>query len=600
MKHRISIKIFAILMSAFLMILVISMNLNIASQKNLYCQWIRETYRYGEVIDKVTNLFKEYHIYNIEDKERILEVIHEDSFQEKLRQISDGYQNYIFITHNTGQEEIIVSYTLGEMYLNDYLVLYNEDEDEHNTISIASLSEKAKERLLLTKKKGMRTQEYNDYSDIYVKYIIEDNEFKYFEYQANKETFVEVGDYTKLPQQEKQDMKKGVITHFCIQNECYTYNPLEQVPITFQVEDMKDFLTTPVFYRSGIGGYVSYFEEVRNQTYFMACFGITDQKPDFAVSIVNVVDDLHDYVVKRYIEENYQLYIIAFVLAVFISILFSYMITRPIKKVQKAALKIANQEFDEPLKMKSKDEIGSLANSINTMREQLKETIRQLHEEINHVKELENLRKDFINQFTHEMKTPLGIINGYSELIEEAENDEEVEKYLDIINRETSRINQLIQSMLSLSRLEAGKVELNLESFDLEDLITEIIDEYEVLFMQKNMKVEVISQNKELYADRKLISIVIHNFLSNAIKHTIENRKIMITLNHGLTVYNEGKQIPKEQLQNIWYTFVTHDQEGSGLGLAICQAILELHHFDYGVQNKDSGVEFYFYQDNKK
>lgn len=582
------------------MILVISMNLNIASQKNLYCQWIRETYRYGEVIDKVTNLFKEYHIYNIEDKERILEVIHEDSFQEKLRQISDGYQNYIFITHNTGQEEIIVSYTLGEMYLNDYLVLYNEDEDEHNTISIASLSEKAKERLLLTKKKGMRTQEYNDYSDIYVKYIIEDNEFKYFEYQANKETFVEVGDYTKLPQQEKQDMKKGVITHFCIQNECYTYNPLEQVPITFQVEDMKDFLTTPVFYRSGIGGYVSYFEEVRNQTYFMACFGITDQKPDFAVSIVNVVDDLHDYVVKRYIEENYQLYIIAFVLAVFISILFSYMITRPIKKVQKAALKIANQEFDEPLKMKSKDEIGSLANSINTMREQLKETIRQLHEEINHVKELENLRKDFINQFTHEMKTPLGIINGYSELIEEAENDEEVEKYLNIMNRETSRINQLIQAMLSLSRLESGKVELNLESFDLEDLITEIIDEYEVLFMQKNIKIEVITINKELYADKKLISTVIHNFMSNAIKHTFENGQIIITLNQGLTVYNEGKQISEEQLQNIWYTFVTHDREGSGLGLAICQAILELHHFDYGVQNKDSGVEFYFYQNNKK
>lgn len=582
------------------MILVISMNLNIASQKNLYCQWIRETYRYGEVIDKVTNLFKEYHIYNIEDKERILEVIHEDSFQEKLRQISDGYQNYIFITHNTGQEEIIVSYTLGEMYLNDYLVLYNEDEDEHNTISIASLSEKAKERLLLTKKKGMRTQEYNDYSDIYVKYIIEDNEFKYFEYQANKETFVEVGDYTKLPQQEKQDMKKGVITHFCIQNECYTYNPLEQVPITFQVEDMKDFLTTPVFYRSGIGGYVSYFEEVRNQTYFMACFGITDQKPDFAVSIVNVVDDLHDYVVKRYIEENYQLYIIAFVLAVFISILFSYMITRPIKKVQKAALKIASQEFDEPLKIKSKDEIGSLANSINTMREQLKETIRQLHEEINHVKELENLRKDFINQFTHEMKTPLGIINGYSELIEEAENDEEVEKYLDIMNRETSRINQLIQAMLSLSRLEAGKVELNLESFDLEDLITEIIDEYEVLFMQKNIKIEVITINKELYADKKLMSTVIHNFMSNAIKHAFENGQIIITLDRGLTVYNEGNQIPEEQLQNIWYTFVTHDREGSGLGLAICQAILELHHFDYGVQNKDSGVEFYFYQNNKK
>lgn len=312
--------------------------------------------------------------------------------------------------------------------------------------------------------------------------------------------------------------------------------------------------------------------------------------------LLNMTDDI----LESAINSKQLPYKIALIVVVCMSLLISYMITRPIKKVQKAALKIANQEFDEPLKIKSKDEIGSLANSINTMREQLKETIRQLHEEINHVKELENLRKDFINQFTHEMKTPLGIINGYSELIEEAENDEEVEKYLDIMNRETSRINQLIQAMLSLSRLEAGKVELNLESFDLEDLITEIIDEYEVLFMQKNIKIEVITINKELYADKKLISTVIHNFMSNAIKHTFENGQIIITLNQGLTVYNEGNQIPEEQLQNIWYTFVTHDREGSGLGLAICQAILELHHFDYGVQNKESGVEFYFYQNNKK
>lgn len=594
MRHRISVKIFVVLMSAFLIILAISMNLNITAQKNLYCQWIRETYKYGEVIDKVIQLFKEYQIYDIEDKEKVLKVIHEDSFQEKLRHMSDGYQNYIFITHNTGQEEVIDSYTLGEKYLNDYLVLYNEDNDEHDTISIASLSEETKANLLLARKNGMYTNTYNDYSDIYIKYIIEDNKFKYFEYQANKETFVEVGNYTKLSQQEKEEMKEGIITRFCIQNECYTYNPLQQVPITFQVEDMKEFLTSPVFYRSGIGGYVSYFEDVGNQTYFTACFGITDQEPKFMVSIVNVVDDIHDYVIKRYIEENYQLYIIAFVLAAIISILFSYMITRPIKKVQKAALKIANQEFGEPLKVKSKDEIGSLANSINIMREQLNDTIKKLHEEINHVKELENLRKDFINQFTHEMKTPLGIINGYSELIEEAENEEEAKKYLDIINRETSRINQLIQSMLSLSRLEAGKVELQKEILDLEDLVTEIVDEYEILYMQKNIKIEILTEDKELYADKKLISTVIHNFLSNAIKHTLENGKIFITICQGVSIYNEGEIIPEDNIESIWYTFVTHDHEGSGLGLAICRSILELHQFEYGVKNKENGVEFYF------
>ena len=171
------------------------------------------------------------------------------------------------------------------------------------------------------------------------------------------------------------------------------------------------------------------------------------------------------------------------------------------------------------------------------------------------LKKLEGLRKDFVNQFTHEMKTPLGIINGYSELIEEATSQEEREKYLSIIHRETERLNQLIQSMLSLSRLEAGKVELHQEEFDLENSVTEIVDEYEVLLMKKHIQVDIKVLHPMIQGDRKLLETVIHNFLSNALKHTPEQGHIYITIDHGFSIINEGSHIDEEHLSDIWLYF---------------------------------------------
>lgn len=292
--------------------------------------------------------------------------------------------------------------------------------------------------------------------------------------------------------------------------------------------------------------------------------------------------------------ENYKwVYMLSFLLVILSSWCLSTIIAYPIGQLQLYALKISNNEFDEEVKVKSRDEIGSLANSIDIMRINLKHTIEQLNKEIEQVKKLESLRKDFINQFTHEMKTPLGIINGYSELIEETEDEQEREKYLNIINRETVRINELIQSMLKLSRLEAGKVELDIQQIDLEDIITEIVDEYDVLLMKKHIKVEIEVKNKNIMADEKQIRTVIRNFLSNAIKHT--DNRIIITIDNGVSIYNEGSQIEEERLESIWYTFVTGDKSGTGLGLAICRSILELHGYRYGVINKSDGVEFYFY-----
>ncbi|MFR6099883.1 sensor histidine kinase [Longibaculum muris] len=576
MKHRISAKIFIILMVGFMLILGISAKLNIEAQKNLYLSWIREQYNYKQITESITDLLDEYGI----NQKDIFQLLKNKDFQKKLQTICPGYWNYIFICQkdNENQNQKIQYYTLGQDFVNNYLVLYSNQIKESQCISIESLNDNQKAELLSLLKSGLYTNEYNDYSNIDVKYTIENNHLVYFECQ------------NILYGQKTKNYQKGRITSFCINNQLQTVDPLKQIPILVDVDSMKESILTLPYYYGADGSYVSYMREIGEQTFFLTNMG--DDKA--LIYIVSVVENVQDYVLARYIEENNMLYFIALICAILISLILSYMIAKPIKKVEKVALKIAHNDFDETLHIKSKDEIGSLAKSVNHMSHQLKQTIQQLNDEIEHVKKLESLRKDFINQFTHEMKTPLGIINGYGELIEEAESDEEREKYIAIIHRETKRINQLIQSMLSLSRLEAGKVEMNIEEFDLEDSVTEIIDEYEVLFMKKNIVVKVNNIQSRIKGDKKLLETVIHNFLSNAIKHTTDNGQIEVTIDKGCAVYNSGSLIDEEEIEDIWYTFVTHDHQGSGLGLAICQSILEMHGYDYGVKNLETGVQFYF------
>ena len=319
-----------------------------------------------------------------------------------------------------------------------------------------------------------------------------------------------------------------------------------------------------------------------------------DSVHDFELVNMHYTGITKEDVANKIFELKGFVYLSAFITVIFVSLLISYMLTRRIKKIEKTTHLIADNQFDLTLKEKPRDELGDLSHSINIMSQKLKHTMEQLNQEIERVKQLESLRKEFINQFTHEMKTPLGIINGYSELLDEAQSDEEKEKYIHLINKETEKINKLIKSMLDLSRLEANKVELQLEDIDLEDIVTEIVDEYEVLLMKKEAKVNVSAFKTHIQADKELIKTVIRNFMSNAVKHVHEKGHINICIDEGVKIYNEGEHIPDENLDTIWYTFVTHDQQGSGLGLAICQSILELHDFEYGVMNKDDGVEFYF------
>ena len=288
-------------------------------------------------------------------------------------------------------------------------------------------------------------------------------------------------------------------------------------------------------------------------------------------------------------------YFVMTLLAFIVSYLLSKILTKHIKTITEVTNKISNNDFSSKIPVKSNDELGILSTNINNMSDRLKETIDNLHNEIENVKYLEGVRKEFIANFTHEIKTPLAIINGYIELLSKTNDNNKREEYLDAINKETNRMNTMIINMLELSQLEAGRKELKVSEIFMDECITDVVDDYLPLIKNKSIQLHLDIDQEVFDGDQEEIKKVISNFMSNAIKHTKENGYIHIKFKEGIfSIENEGEPISEDQKKVIFETYVSQDRNGTGLGLAICKAILELHQFKYGVENTDRGVKFYF------
>lgn len=302
---------------------------------------------------------------------------------------------------------------------------------------------------------------------------------------------------------------------------------------------------------------------------------------------------------RQFMIDNSSTYLLTLVLVAGISLSIAYMIVRPVRRIENSAKHIARKEFDYPIDMSRHDELGDLANSVDTMSKELEKTISHLYQEIDKVKNLENIRKEFVSNFTHEIKTPLGIINGFSELVELEQDEKKRNEYIQIIRNETRKINQLVKAMLDYSKLESQTITLNLEMVDLSQLLKDALEDFQYLIDKKNIQLILDIHNVDVKVDAFRMVMVFNNFISNAIRHSKQQGVMKIILNeHMFSIENEGKPIPKEDIEKIWLTFHKVDKsrndEGTGLGLAICRSIFELHHFDYGVENTQYGVRFYF------
>lgn len=306
---------------------------------------------------------------------------------------------------------------------------------------------------------------------------------------------------------------------------------------------------------------------------------------------------------------------VAGVVASFISKKF----TNPILQLNNIANKMAKLDFSQKYRVTdTEDEINELGRSINTMSDKLETTIKQLQKsnielekDIEEKSKIDDMRKQFISDVSHELKTPIALIQGYAEgLIENVSTDEESRRfYAEVILDETNKMDRLVKQLLELMKLEYGKKEFNNEKFDINELINEVIRKCEVMLQKNNIQVEFESK-KPIYvwADEFYIEQVVTNYFTNAIKHTEEignNKKIKITVKQlndkmRITVFNTGKTIPEEDLTRIWGRFYKVDSSrnrqdgGTGIGLALVKAIMNNYQNEYGVNNKKDGVEFYF------
>ena len=290
--------------------------------------------------------------------------------------------------------------------------------------------------------------------------------------------------------------------------------------------------------------------------------------------------------------------------------------TRPIQKLDRISSKIANLDFSEKYEDQSKDEIGKLGQNINKLSETLEKTINdlkktnlELEKDIEEKSKIDDMRKQFLSDVSHELKTPIALIQGYAEgLVENVANDEESRKYYcRVIMDEAERMDKLVKQLLTLSKIEYGNEKAKIQVFNITELIEEVIRKYEVVFKAENIEVAT-NMDKKYYvlADEFMIEQVLNNYINNAVKHVNENKKIKISLNLvenskvRITVFNTGKGIPEEDHIKIWTRFYKSDASrnredgGVGIGLALVKAILTKHNNKYGVQNVDNGVEFFF------
>ncbi len=298
-----------------------------------------------------------------------------------------------------------------------------------------------------------------------------------------------------------------------------------------------------------------------------------------------------------------------------IGYLISRQFTRPLIQIGEVADSMARLDFSKKYEGCSQDEIGELGRSINLLSEHLEEAIselkrsnEQLEEEIREKEKIDAMRREFIVNASHELKTPIALIQGYAEGLRlgVADNAEDRAYYCETIADEAGRMNTLVMQLLNLSKLELGREHTEFSELELFDLCETAIRKTEVLWNEKRQAIELSGAHARVVSDENLLSQVIMNYLSNAIRYAPEEGRICLYAAKEpdgavtFTVWNEGEGLEEEELQKIWEKFYRTDKArsresgGTGIGLSIVKAIAETLHAFCGAENRDGGIAFWF------
>ena len=372
---------------------------------------------------------------------------------------------------------------------------------------------------------------------------------------------------------------------------------------------------------------------------------IINKKDEYTISELNDTNTNINYIMlTATLDNNYQLFIrmpiasiqesvkisnrFLYTIAIFIVIIGGFVVSivskrfsKPIEELDTIAKNMANLDFSQKYKASDvNDEIDNLGKSINVMSHKLESTIEQLRntnieleKDIEEKSQIDEMRKSFISDVSHELKTPIALIQGYSEgLIENVNSDDESRKYYaEVILDEATKMDKLVKQLLDLMNLEYGKKEFNNKEFDIIELENEILRKSQVMIEKENIEIEV--QNNatiNVFADDFYIEQVFTNYITNAIKYSTEiNGKKKIIIKNEIksdenkvrvTVFNTGETLSEEDISRMWNRFYkldesrNRDKGGNGIGLSLVKAIMNNYGNDYGAKNVAGGIEFYF------
>lgn len=322
------------------------------------------------------------------------------------------------------------------------------------------------------------------------------------------------------------------------------------------------------------------------------------------------------------ISNRFFLYI-AFVAVAVSSLLIWWLsrrISEPVLELTDISRRMTELDFDAKFTSDVQNEIGVLGHHINQLSETLEKTIselktanNELQKDIERKTQIDEMRKEFLSNVSHELKTPIALIQGYAEGLKECINDDAESRdfYCEVIMDEAGKMNTMVKNLLSLNQLEFGNDVVTMERFDITALIRNVLNSSKILMNQKEIHL-IFKETEEIsvWADEFKIEEVVTNYISNAINHcefdkVIEVKIVKETDTVRVSVFNTGRPIPEEDLDKIWQKFYkvdkarTREYGGSGIGLSIVKAIMESLHRECGVQNYDNGVEFWFELDAK-
>ena len=302
---------------------------------------------------------------------------------------------------------------------------------------------------------------------------------------------------------------------------------------------------------------------------------------------------------------------VSFLVMLFISRRF----TEKILDLAKIAQKMSHLDFAQKYPVETEDEIGVLGESINTLSETLEKTLGelksanvQLQRELEKKVQIDEMRKEFLSNVSHELKTPIALIQGYAEGLQENINDDAESRdfYCEVIMDEAAKMNVLVKKLLDLNQIEFGTETLTMEHFDIIATIDNILSNAEILFRQKEAVLKFNAENSVyVWGDVYLVEEAFTNYMSNALNHVDGEKIIEVKVEKKndvvrISVFNTGALIPEDDIEQIWVKFYkvdkarTREYGGSGVGLSIVKATMERLGQRYGVENRENGVEFWF------